>query len=115
MLIEFVFLWKLLRLRAKRAILADLAMNLASAALGLALIGVLGLVVVLPFSSTFGWGAWTATFIVAVLVNASLETVVVSKWLKRDFTKRDFWLLLIANAITMSIAAGSLYFFPIRD
>ena len=115
LLVEFVFLWKLLRLEAKRALLADLAMNLASAVLGFILIGFLGLVVILPFRSTFGVAAWIATFIVAVLVNACIESLVVSKWFKNDFAKRDFCLMVIANALTMGIAYGSLYFFPIKD
>jgi hypothetical protein len=115
LLVEFFFVWKLLRLGAKRAILADVTMNLASAVLGLILIGFLGLVVILPFRSTFGMDAWIATFIVAVLVNACVESLVVSKWFKSNFAKRDFWLLVIANTLTMGIAFGSLYFFPIKD
>ena len=115
LLVEFVFLWKLLRLGAKRAILADLAMNLASAVLGFILIGFLGLIVVLPFRSTFGMGAWTATFIVGVLINACIESLVVSKGFKADFGKKDFRLLVLANTLTMAIAYGSFYFFPIKD
>src|SRR5438093_13296193 len=79
LLVEFVFLWKLLGLGAKRASLADVAMNLASAVLGFILIGFLGLVVVLPFRSSFGMGAWLATFIVGLMVNACIESLVVSR------------------------------------
>ncbi len=89
-------------------------MNLASAILGFILIGFLGLIVVLPFRATFGMSAWIVTFIVAVMVNTCLESIVVSKWFKVDFAKKDFWLLVAANVLTVGIAYGSLSFFPIE-
>ena len=115
LLIEFFFLWKLLRLDAKRAFFADIMINLASALLGLILIGLLGLVVVLPFPATFGIGAWVATLIVAVIVNACIESLVVKKLFKESFAKKDFCLLVAANTLSVGIAYISLWFFPIES
>jgi hypothetical protein len=113
--IEFFFLWKLLRLDAKQAILADVLMNLVSTILGIILIGELGLIVVLPFRNAFGAGAWVATIILGIGVNGCVESMVVRQWFKPDFGLRDFWLLLAANALTVGIAYGSLGLFPIHQ
>ena len=113
--IEFFFVWWLTRLDWKRVIWADVAMNLVSALLGLILIPVVGLIAVLPFSAIFGLASWVATFCVAVLINASVESVVLLKGFKQSIGKREFWLLCLANALSVGVAFGSFWLYPIKN
>src|SRR5437868_4101709 len=110
LLIEFFFLWKLIGLNLKDAISADALMNLASTMLGFILIPLLGLIAIIPFPATFGTGAWIATFIVSVLINTFLESWIVKRWLKADFVTKDFWLLALANSLSVGVALCSFIF-----
>jgi len=113
--IEFFFVRRLTSLGWKRAIWADVAMNLASALLGVILIPVVGLIVVLPFPATFGILSWVATFCVAVLINASVESFVLLKGFKQSIGKKEFWLFCLANALSVGVAFASFWVYPIQD
>ena len=115
LLIEFLFVRWLTRLDWKRAIWADVAMNLVSALLGIILIPVAGLILVLPFPATFGLASWVATFCVAVLINTSVESFVLLKGFKQSIRRKEFWLLCLANALSVGVAFGSFWLYPIRD
>jgi hypothetical protein len=113
--VEFFFVWRLTGLNLKQSIWADIAMNLASALLGLILIPFLGLIVVLPFQATFGLASWIATFFVAVFINASVESLVLLRGFKQKIGQKEFWLICLANALSVGIAFGSFWLYPIRD
>jgi uncharacterized membrane protein len=113
--IEFFFVWRLTTLNWKQSIWADVAVNAASALLGLILIPVTGFIVVIPFPVTFGISSWIATFCVAVLINASIESLVLQRGFKQDVGKKEFWLLCFANALSVGVAFGSFWIYPIQD
>jgi uncharacterized membrane protein len=91
-----------------------MVMNLVSALLGLILIPFLGLIVVLPFPATFGVASWIVTFLVAVFINASIESLVLFRGFKQDLGKKELWLIWFANAMTVGIAFGSFWLYPIQ-
>lgn len=111
--VEFFFVWRMTGLGWRRAAWADAAMNLASGVVGLILIPAAGLVVVLPFPSTFGPASWVATFCVAVLTNAWVEGLVLRKGFGRSVGRRGVWLLCLANALSVGAAFGSFRLYPI--
>lgn len=113
--VEFFFVWWLTRLDWKRAIGLDVAMNLVSALLGLILIPVAGLVVAIPFPATFGLVSWIATFCVTVLLNTTIESLVLLQGFKQNIGKREFRLLCLANALSVGIAFGSFCLYPLKD
>lgn len=82
LLVEFFFVRRLTTLDLKMSAVADLTMNAASALLGILLLPLSGLAwevfpgIVLSTAfniGTFKPGTWTATFLLAVFINAVLE------------------------------------------
>ena len=121
LVVEYFVVWRLTDLGVKRSIFADLAMNTASTLLGILLIPIAGIIwEIFPGIFLYKWfnlgtfnpGTLVATFCMAVLVNAAIETFVVAKGFKQKMGKRGFGWLCIANAVSVGIAFGSLLFFP---
>lgn len=122
LLVEFFFIWKIFDLSPKRALIANLAANGASALLGVLLIPVAGLLWELFSHFTIGllWNirtfhpvTWCATYVLACLVNTALENFVLQKAFRLPFTRRTFAWLLGANAISVGMAFASLRFLPL--
>lgn len=89
-------------------------MNGVSAGLGLFLIPISGVllevVASLSWNNWPGWGTynpvtWTLTFVLAAAVNAGIETACL-KAAKVARLRRAFWLLLLANAVTVWLAVA---------
>jgi hypothetical protein len=123
LVVEFFFIWKVFALPARKAVVADLAANAASALLGALLIPLAGIAwEVFPglaFYHLLNWGTfnpvtWVATFIFACLINAWLESYVLKRFFRLPFTKRTFSWLTLANAISVGIAFGSLWWTPVE-
>ncbi|MEI6561046.1 MAG: hypothetical protein WCO68_03060 [Verrucomicrobiota bacterium] len=123
LLVELVFLRRITTLSSGMCIVADLAMNAASALLGIVLIPVVGLLwEVFPgillyklFKvGTFNPGTWTATFILAVFVNAVLETTVLRYAFHQKPAKRIFGWLCLANGLSIALAFISLFVYPLH-
>lgn len=109
--------WPLAWLATKRSLLvgllADLAMNAASAVAGGILLAIAGLAwEVGPGQLVMGltdWGTynpvtWWATFALAVLINSVIEAAVLVRF-RAPSARRSFLLLLPGNAISVLLAA----------
>jgi hypothetical protein len=123
LLVEFFFIWKVFSLPPKQALLADIAGNTASALLGIVLIPLAGIAwEVFPGLAfyhllnmgTFNPITWGATFVFACLINALLENYVLKKFFELPFTKKTFAWLTLANAFSVGIAFGSLWWKPVQ-
>ena len=64
---------------------------------------------------SFGYLAWIATFILAVLINAAIENFVLRRVFKLEKAKAGFRWLCLANAPSVGVAFASFWFFPIRN
>lgn len=121
--IEFFFIWQVFDLPPTRALAADLAANAASALLGLLLIPLGGVIwEVFPglaFYHFLHWGTfnpvtWGATFILACLINAGLESFVLNKVFGIPSTRTTFSWLCLANAFSVGIALVSVWSNPVQ-
>lgn len=124
LIIEYLFLRQFFMLSIKRAVIADVLINAASSILGIVLIPIAGIVweffpgIILykAFNiGTFNPGTWSATCLMATAINAAIESMALSKFFKCKIGKRGFWILFLANAISVGIAMVSLYLYPIED
>jgi hypothetical protein len=114
LLIESLFVWRIFRLTPGRAFLAALAANVASMALGVVGIPVLGILPDLALHITglhewFGWltfsaAGWALIAILAVAFNLAVELPVYRYAFKLRLTPRAIAWLATANAITVGIA-----------
>lgn len=121
---EFFFIWKVFGLTPKRALAADLSANTASALLGIILIPLAGVVwevfpgmVLYPLLNwgTFNPLTWAATFVIACLINALLESFVLKCFFQLPFNRRTFSWLTVANAFSVGIAFGSFWLKPVES
>ena len=113
--IEYFFVWRITTLGALKAIWANLAMNAGSTLLGIVLIPAVGFLVALFPGELFGTLSlvtWALTFIVAVLLNTLIESFILWKGFKQKMGKKEFWLLGLANALSVGFAVGTLLIFP---
>jgi hypothetical protein len=118
--IEYLFVRKLTMLSPIQALWADVAMNGASALLGIILLPLAGIIweffprLILDFflhSGTFNPGTWVATFVMAVAINAFVEWFVLQRFFKQQqLGTQAFWILCIANAFTVAVAFVSLIY-----
>lgn len=125
LVIEYFFVRWLFGLAPRRAALADLSANAASAVVGVVLIPIAGIAWELFPASVYnwalGWGTfnpitWAGTFLLACVVNAVLEGFVYKKAFKVDFkikSKKFGWLVL-ANAFSVGVAFASLWIAPLQ-
>lgn len=126
LVIEYFFVRRLTGFSVKRSLIADVTMNAASLLLGIVLIPLAGFAWEISVGSLL-WefnsriiGSYhpinlTATFMIAVLINAAIENLVLRKIFKLEKDKAGFRWLCLANALTVGIALGSLWFFPIKN
>jgi hypothetical protein len=123
LIVEFFFIWKIFALAPAWALWAAVAANAASALLGVVLIPLAGIVWEifpgLAFYHFFNMGTfnpvtWGATFIFACLINALLESQVLKRFFKLPATIKTFSWLALANAFSVGIAFGSLWWMPVQ-
>ena len=121
LVVELFFVRWLTALDWRKSIIANLTMNAASSLLGIVLIPLMGIVwefvpgIVLyrVFDvGTFNPGTWVATFLMAVFINAGLESLVLRLIFKQKVGKRVFWWLSIANSLSVGLAFGSIFVHP---
>jgi hypothetical protein len=118
LLIEYFFVWRITTLGALKAIWANLAMNAASTLLGIVLIPGVGFLVALfpgELLGTFNPITWGLTLIVAVLLNTLIEALILWKGFKQKIGKKEFWLLGLANTLSVGVALGTLLIFPVNE
>jgi hypothetical protein len=123
LLAEFAFLRWWLRLSARRAIVADVVMNAASALVGLFAIPIAGLGWELSFGQlvnatfnvgTFNPAAWLVTCAFAVLINTAIEAVVLRHVFKTPLTRSRIAGLSLANGVSVGLAMASLQMAPLQ-
>lgn len=106
-----------------RSAIASVTANAGSALLGLPLIPLAGIVwEFFPgsiYTSILGWGTfnpitWAATLVIACLLNALIEGFILRRLFKLPVGQKQFWLLALANAISVGVAFGSLFVVPVQ-
>lgn len=117
-----VVVWSF-ELPLKRAIVADLLMNAASAVVGMLALAIAGigweifpglLLYKLLNLGTFNPITWSATFILAVVINTAIEGFVLRFVFKTQLTFSRLLLLGSANAVTVFLAAVEMQRHPPR-
>lgn len=120
--VEFPIVWRLTRSSLWKSIAIDLVMNLASVLLGTILIPLLGIgweffpgsILYRIFDvGTFNPGTWFATFLLAVLVNGVVESLAIERLFRIPIGRRGFWLICLANSLSVGVAFASLFAFPL--
>jgi hypothetical protein len=116
--VEFVFLRYATSLRGFRCFSADLAMNFASALLGIVLIPLVGIawefVAAITIHPLFGVGTfnpatWIATALLAAVANAAIEGQVLKSFFGLPMNRRFFVQLTAVNLVTVLLAFLSLH------
>lgn len=106
-----------------RAIIANLAMNAASTAVGILLIPISGIaweymayLAVYRYwkVGTFNPVSWLATFLLAVALNAIIEQSVLRWGFRQRLGVRGFAWLSVANALSVGLALWSVFQNPPR-
>ena len=126
LIIEYFFVRRLTGFSVKRSLIADVTMNTVSLLFGIVLIPLVSFAWEISISSLlwefndYIFGSFhpinlMATFILAVLINAVIEYFVLRKIFKLEKDKAGFGLLCLANALTVGIALGSFWLFPINN
>jgi hypothetical protein len=124
LVIEFFFVRYLTGFSVRRSILADITMNAASLLFGIVLIPLAGFAWEISVGSllwelnnqigSFHPVNWTATFVLAVLINTVIEYFVLRTIFKLEKTKAGFRWLCLANALSVGVTFVSFWFFPIK-
>lgn len=118
LVVEIACLRLALELPWRRSLVAGVTMNAASCVLGAFLVPLAGVVwevfpglVLYRFFNigTFNPGTWTATFVLAVLVNALVEAIVLRAAFGIAFRRRVFAVLSLANCASVAVAYLSLW------
>lgn len=123
LVVEFFFIRKIFSLTIKKALIVDVTANAASVALGIILIPLVGLIwEIFPgliINHWLDWGTfnpitWTATFLLACLINALIESSVITTLFKLPVGPKALFWLFTANIISVGIAVGHLWLYPAR-
>jgi len=121
LLIEFPVVRWSFDLPFQKAVLADILMNATSAFLGTVCLAIAGIVwEIFPgilFYKVFNLGTfnpitWSATFVLAVLINTGLEGLVLRVVFKCSLSRRPLMALAIANAVTVALAGLEMHWHP---
>ena len=122
LLVEFCALWLVLKFPWPKAILADVVMNLVSVVPGAVLLGIASVGwEIFPGIAMYQWlgvgtfnpVTWSATFVMAVLINASLESATLRFVFKYPFSRKVLVTLLVANSVSVAVAGVGLYLKPL--
>ena len=122
LIVEYFFLRNITELSWSRAALADVAMNAASSILGILLIPIAGIAwEIFPgillykvfHIGTFNPGTWTATILMAAAINTFIERFALRRLFKQPVAgSRCFWMLFLANSISIGLAMASILYSP---
>ena len=119
LVVEYFFVWRITNLGPFKSILADVVMNAASTIPGIILIPAFGLVVAIVSGELVGNAfspiVWTATFLTCVVLNTLIEWFVLWKLFKQALGKKQFWMLALANGLSVGIAFASFLVYPIKE
>lgn len=124
LLVEFFVIWWLFRLTPGRAASATFVANAISALMGIPLLPIAGIIWEIYPGSIYmhflKWGTfnpitWTATFVMACLINTVIEAAVYTKGFKFVVRRREFCWIFVANAASVGLAFGSLFVVPVQS
>jgi hypothetical protein len=124
LVIEYLFLRQFIGFGIIRSVLAVVLMNAVSAVVGTIAIAFAGVLweafpgtpmYLLLGIGTFNPLTWTATFVMAVLINAYIERRVITHAFKYRFIRRGFLWLCAANSASVAVAAVSLNLYPVYN
>lgn len=120
---EVIFVKWLFAIPMKKAAIVTTVANVASSVAGILLIPLAGIVwEIVPgllYMKALNWGTfnpitWAATFVLACLVNTAIESLVYHRGYKFSIKRYEFGWIFIANAVSVAVALGSLFVFPIQ-
>lgn len=103
--------------------MAIVGANAASALVGVPLIPIAGIAWEffpgMVYMGLLGWGTfnpitWGATFILACLVNAAIESLVLNRGFKLPLRRQEFFWLVAANSLSVGAAFASLFIVPVE-
>jgi hypothetical protein len=119
LLLELPFVRLVTRFPLKRCILADLAMNAVSTAIGLFLLPILGFSWMLVVSSvlhgaSFDLVHWAGVFVLVVVANASIELGTLRFGFRQEFSVRGFRWLCAANSLSVALSLWAFFRYPPR-
>ncbi len=123
LLIEFLAIRWIFKIRWSKAVVADVAANFGSALLGIPLIPMAGILWELFPGSVYmhflKWGTfnpitWGATYVLAILINAAVESFVLRRFFRLPVGRKQFFALAGANALSVGVAFVSLFLAPIE-
>jgi len=121
---EYLFVRWLFQLPIQRAVVATAAANATSSIAGILLIPLVGIVWELFPGSIYmyalKWGTfnpitWAATFVLACLVNTGIEAQVYKRGFKLQVRRREFWWIVVANAVSVGVAFVTLFMVPVES
>ena len=106
LVIEILFIKKIINPGWVKSIVMSLGMNVASAIIGLLIIPVSGFIAAIVFGmiwNTFDLALWAISYILAVFSNVCIEGLFIKLVFKLPFKKNFLW-LLIANSLSVVLA-----------
>ena len=121
---EYLFIRWLFQQSIQRSVVATVAANSASSVVGVLLIPVAGILWEFFPGSIYmhilHWGTfnpitWAATFVLACLINSGIEALVYKKGFKFQVHRREFFWIVIANAISVGLAFFTLFMVPVES
>ena len=122
--IEFFIVRWLFALPVRKAAIATLVANAVSALAGVPLIPIVGIIWEffpgILYMGPLHWGTfnpitWVATFLLACLVTTAIEALVYRHGFKFQVGRREFIWLTVANSLSVGVAFGSLFVFPVKN
>ena len=123
-IVEFFFVRWLFRPPLGKAALATFVANILSAIGGAVLVPLAGMawefLAMWSYQRWLGWGSfnpltWLVTLVLACLINTAVECLVYRFGFKFAVKRREVLWLLLANALSVGLAFGSLWLAPIEQ
>ena len=104
LIVELFFVKFFTKINWLKACFITLIANFITCLTGIILIPVSGILIELltPFVPTFHWLHWILSYLFVVLINTSIEGLIIKLFLKQNF-KNIFWWLFIANLLSVLI------------
>lgn len=123
LLLEWLVIRRAFAMTWKRSAAATVVANLVSSLLGLMFIPFAGIaweffpapLYMRPLQwGTFNPITWLATYLMAVLINTFFEAWVYQFGFKSPVKRREAWMIVLANALSVGVAFVSLFVWPGR-
>ncbi len=124
LIVEFFFVRWLFRPSLGKAALATFAASVVSAVAGAVLVPLAGIawefLAMWSYQRWFGWGSfnpltWLVTLVLACLINTTVECLIYRFGFRFTVKRREVLWFLLANAVSVGLAFGSLWLAPIEQ